>query len=226
MPIHLNRPQGLRFFESMESNITDQQFWSSDSQLAQPHFVDEATLLSARPVVPIEKIPVKPGFSRPWVLGLALAGAVFLGVAATAFYVSQFRTAGAQPESSLDLPSGAQGVTSKPNANEPVTKTTDATNVGSRVDADTSARVKAQVPDSLTTRPLNSSDTVSTKPALRRVTVAAGRSSESEHETREEQRAAKREAKERKRANRERREGKHSDEVLRIRDIFEGSSRP
>lgn len=211
----------------MESNITDQQFLSSDSSLAQPDFVDEATLLSARPVVPIEEIPVKPGFSRPWVLGFALAGALFLGIAATAFYFSQFRTDGTQPDSSVDtLSSGAQGVASKPIATEPVPYKTDATSAGSTVDTDRSASVKALVPDSSTIRPLNSSDTVSTKSALRKVTVAADRSPESEHETREERRAAKKEAKERSRANRERREDKHSDEVIRIRDIFEGPSRP
>src|SRR5688572_21778520 len=204
----------------MESTNTNQQFWSPESPVAQPHFDDEATLLSARPVVPIEKIAVKTGFPPPWVLGFALAGALVLGVAATAIYFSQFRTTGPQPVSSVDtLSSGAEGVGSKPIVNDPVT--TDAT-----VDSNTTTAAKAPVSDSLTTRPLKSSDTVSTKPAFRRVTGAPGRSSESEHETREERRAAKREVKEQRRANHERRESKQSDAVLRIRDIFEGPSRP
>ena len=206
----------------MESNITDQQFWSPESPLAQPHFDDEATLLSARPVVPIEKLSVKPGSSRPLVLGFALAGAVFLGVTATAFYFSQFRTTGRQPESSLEtLSAGARGVASKAVA------PTDESQAGSSsVDSIMPAKVKAQVPDSLQTRPLNSSNVVSKKAVVRHVTVAPEQSFESEYETREERRAAKREAKEQRRANRERREGKHSDEVLRIRDIFEGPPRP
>ena len=166
---------GLRFsLRTMESTNTNQQFWSPESPVAQPHFDDEATLLSARPVVPIEKIAVKTGFPPPWVLGFALAGALFLGMAATAIYFSQFRTTGPQPVSSVDtLSSGAEGVAAKSIASEPVTKTTDST-----VDSNTPA--KSQISDSLAPRPLNSSDTVSTKPAFRRVTVAPGRSSESE----------------------------------------------
>lgn len=206
----------------MESNITDQQFWSPESPLAQPHFDDEATLLSARPVVPIEKLSEKPGFLRPWVLGLALAGAAFLGVSATAFYFSQSRTTGVKPGSSFEtLSSGARGVASKPVA------PTDETEAGSStIDSITPATVKAQVPDSWTTRPLNSANAVSRKPVVRRAVPDPGQSSESEYETREERRAAKREAKEQKRTNRERREGKHSDGVLRIRDVFEGPPRP
>jgi hypothetical protein len=216
----------------MESNITDQQFWSPNSPLAPPHFDDEATLLSARPVVPIEKISAKHGFSRPWVLGFALAGALFLGVSATAFFFSQFRTTGAQSGPSLEtLSSGVRGVASKAVADdEPpteATEPTDATEAGSStIDSNTSAKVKAQIPDSWTTRPLNSSNAVSTRPVLRRAPVAPGQRSESEYETREERRAAKREAKEEQRANRERRTGKHSDELLRIREIFEGPPRP
>jgi len=206
----------------MESNITDQQFWSPESPLAQPHFDDEATLLSARPVVPIEKLSVKPGFSRPWLAGFALAGAVFLGATATAFYFSQFRTTGAQPGSSLErLSAGARGVTSK--AVAPIDESLAGS---STIDSITPAKVKAQVQDSLTARPLNSSNAVSSKPVVRHATVSPEQSFESEYETREERRAAKREAKEQRRANRERREGKHSDEVLRIRDIFEGPPRP
>src|SRR5687768_1919491 len=107
----------------MESNISNQPLWSPESPVAQPRFDEEATLLSARPVVPIEEVAVKPGFSRPWVLGFALAGALFLGVAATAIYFSQFRTTGSQPVSRVDaLSAGAEGVASEPIDN-PVTKT-------------------------------------------------------------------------------------------------------
>jgi hypothetical protein len=221
----MNWPYGLRFFRSMESNITDQQFWRPDSPLAQPHFDDEATLLSARPVVPIKKLSVNTGFARPWVFGFVLAGALFLGASATALYYSRFHASAAQPVSSLEtVSSGAQGVASKPAA---LDEAADAGGSGSStVDSTTSANLKAQVPDSWTTRPLNTSNAVSAKPVLRRAAVAPGRSSESDYETREERRVAKREAKEQKRANRERRAGKHSDGVLRIRDIFEGPPRP
>ena len=48
---------------------------------AQPHFDDEQTLLSARPVVPLEKIDAKVRHRRHWVLGGAFALAMMLGAA-------------------------------------------------------------------------------------------------------------------------------------------------
>jgi len=48
---------------------------------AQPHFDDERTLLSARPVVPLEKIEAKERHRRHWLLGGAFALAMMLGAA-------------------------------------------------------------------------------------------------------------------------------------------------
>ena len=47
----------------------------------QPHFDDERTLLSARPVVPLEAIEAKVKHRRRWFLGGAFAIAMFLGAA-------------------------------------------------------------------------------------------------------------------------------------------------
>lgn len=48
---------------------------------SQPHFDDEQTLLSARRVVPLEKIDAKERHRRHWVLGGAFALAMMLGAA-------------------------------------------------------------------------------------------------------------------------------------------------
>jgi predicted RNase H-like nuclease (RuvC/YqgF family) len=48
---------------------------------AEPHFDDERTLLSARPVVPLEKIDAKARHRRQWFLGGAFAIAMMLGAA-------------------------------------------------------------------------------------------------------------------------------------------------
>jgi hypothetical protein len=212
----------------MKSNITDQQLWNPDLPLAEPHFDDEATLLSAQPVVPFRKLLAKPGLSRPWVFGLALAGALLLGVSATALYYSRVRTTGSEPVSNGEtVSSGVHGFASDTVAPDesPIIEATEVTgSESSSVDSDTSSGVKAHVP-SWTRRPPNSSNAVSKKPAHRRVTVV-DQSSEREYESREERRAARREAKERKQTKRERRAGRSSDELLRIRDIFEGPQRP
>ena len=47
----------------------------------QPHFDDERTVLSARPVVPLEQVDTKIKHRRRWFLGGAFAVAMFLGAA-------------------------------------------------------------------------------------------------------------------------------------------------
>lgn len=51
------------------------------NEYAEPHFDDERTLLSARPVVPLEKIEAKARRRRQWFLGGAFAIAMMLGAA-------------------------------------------------------------------------------------------------------------------------------------------------
>ena len=48
---------------------------------AQPHFEDERTLLTARPVIPLEKIDTKVKHRRLWFLSGAFAAAMLLGAA-------------------------------------------------------------------------------------------------------------------------------------------------
>ena len=47
----------------------------------QPHFVDELTTITARPVVPLEEIDTKIKHRRRWFLGGAFAMAMLLGAA-------------------------------------------------------------------------------------------------------------------------------------------------
>lgn len=50
-------------------------------EVQQPHFDDERTMLSARPVVPLERIEAKVKHRRRWFLGSAFAVAMLLGAA-------------------------------------------------------------------------------------------------------------------------------------------------
>jgi hypothetical protein len=70
---------------------------------AEPHFDDERTLLSARPVVPLEKIEAKARHRRQWVLGSAFALAMMLG-AASALLASYLKLRNApQPAAELTV---------------------------------------------------------------------------------------------------------------------------
>lgn len=55
-----------------------------------PHFEDEITTLTARPVVPLEEIDTKVKHRRRWFLGGAFAMAMLLG-AATALFAAYFK---------------------------------------------------------------------------------------------------------------------------------------
>jgi hypothetical protein len=67
----------------------------------EPHFDDERTLLSARPVVPLEKIEAKARHRRQWFLGGAFAIAMMLG-AASALVASYLKLRNA-PQAATEL---------------------------------------------------------------------------------------------------------------------------
>lgn len=73
----------------MKEQISDTAF-ETPAPSVQPHFDDERTLLSARRVVPLEKIDAKERHRRHWLLGGAFAIAMMLG-AATALVASYLK---------------------------------------------------------------------------------------------------------------------------------------
>lgn len=76
--------------ELMETNITEQRYFGGDLQLAAPHFNEEATVLAARPVVPLEDIRetnAKARSARHLVLGLSIVVSLMIGaLGATLIY--------------------------------------------------------------------------------------------------------------------------------------------
>ena len=67
---------------------------ASDEPLSLPHFDEEATLQSARPVVPLHEVKAQGRSRRRWLLGGALALAATLGAVTASLIYSQ----GSQPE--------------------------------------------------------------------------------------------------------------------------------
>jgi type IV secretory pathway VirB10-like protein len=214
----------------MESNIIDHQSWGSDSTLSQPHFDEKATLLSAQPVVPISSLSVKPRFSRKLLFGFALLGMLFLGMAATSLYYSQFiRTESPSISGTETVSSGIQGFTSDSvgpveRPKEPSAPTRSAKAPG---DSDRSAVAKPKPRSaSSTTQSRNPSNAVSKRPGGRPPAAVVDSNPDYEDESRYERRAAKRHAREERRAMRQRRSDKHSNRRHRVRDIFEDPPRP
>ena len=82
----------------MKEQTLDTSFETS-APSALPHFDDERTLLSARRVVPLEKIDAKQRHRRHWLLGGAFAIAMMLG-AATALVASYLKLRTVQNQAS------------------------------------------------------------------------------------------------------------------------------
>src|SRR5512132_779890 len=73
----------------MESNITNQQYFGTDSQLSEPHFDEEATLLSARPVVRLSDVRTEARSGKRLAFGLAMVIAVMAGAFAASLIYKQ-----------------------------------------------------------------------------------------------------------------------------------------
>ena len=100
----------------MSSTTPDQQFIDERARLSEPHFDEEATVLSARPVVPLEEVESLRRdlrLARPWVLGLSLAGALLIGVFATAIYYSQSDGENSSLFEGVEVASGAEGISNE-----------------------------------------------------------------------------------------------------------------
>ena len=89
---------------------------------SEPHFDDERTVLSARPVVPLEKINAKSRHRKSWFLGGAFAVAMMLG-AASALLASYLKMRNVPPVAvtQVDVPEEAPvAVSANPPAETPV----------------------------------------------------------------------------------------------------------
>jgi len=187
----------------MESNIKNQQSSGTDLHLSEPHFDEEATLLSARPVVPLRDVTPETRSGRRLALGLAMAVSVMAGaLGATLIYKQRgqkpatgiVETATAVPESKTPL-SGAGGAISESPASVPS---------------------MSENLNDVATREVRSAGDITHRQdemAMRRA---------ERMEARRLRRDAEREAKRETRSHK----GQSSRDLLRIREIFEGSPRP
>ena len=197
--------------------------------LSEPHFDEEATVLSARPVVPLSAVPTPKTNvrnTRPWMLGLGLVGALLVGVVATAFYFARQDDSAPASTEAAEVTGGAQGGTL--NADESIAGPLNAPPVVQTVKAQPA---KVEVRNEAPTKNQTARTPAASpkKPEARLVTVIreSGNGQAVTTSSREERRAERREARrEERRAERGRRDRRSADDVLRIQEIFEGKPRP
>jgi hypothetical protein len=215
-------------FTGLMDSTTDRRFTRTEIRLDEPHFDEEATLLSAQPVVPLEEVKAKTRSKARLSLALAIGGGLLIGLlAATLIYryvggwnqpqVLETTAVTEQPAAALENSAG-----------------------GAIGRAETPALAGDIQPDSVVTEePRMEPAPVKTEPAQPEIRQNAPKTRpviivrdepepvDDDDMDREARRAERQQEKRQRRAVREaRRERAQTDDLLRIREIFEGSPRP
>ena len=221
-PVHSQR--GFMIVMAHEYTLTNQSP-APDGPLSLPHFDEEATLLSARPVVPLHEVKVEARSISRLVLSLAISAAVLIGALGATLMmqrVQNYPSAVVEPVSDLIQPDNSASASGEAG--------------GSAIDSNESA-ASADQPIARNVRGARS-DAVATKQAPRiargaansaRVGGVQNETADPQSDEREMRRAERREGRrfkrEAERGRRSRRE--HTgDDLMRIREIFEGTPRP
>lgn len=216
----------------MQANRTKQQY--SVGLLSEPHFEDEATLLSARPVVPLHEIKTAERSSKRLVFGLALIVALMVGAFGASLIYRQQNQSPASENFETGKPETDETAVAPAAAMEAGGGVVDAPAPASSVSAkvsETARESRGVVAASPSRKPATSTATNTgwTKPN----NTGREEVNNDEVSNQEAEQAARRaERQEARRLRREawgdvrRRRVQHSDDLLRIREIFEGPARP
>ena len=177
--------------------------------------------MSARPVVPLAEAKPLRGrapLPRTWLLGLALVGALLVGIFATVIYYSRLGSEGSTSLDNLDVTAGVEATSTEVNSfSGPASPQT-------VVPANTPVEAKKQASSNKQSE--RASAESDKKPRARLVSVIRENKRSDDEESDEDQRAARKEARRERRQAERGKQNRSSDELLRIRDIFEGSPRP
>ena len=201
-----------------------------DRDLSLPHFDEEATLLSARPVVPLQEVEAKPRFMPRVIFGFVVLAAILVGAISATLLLRTEQTSQRAAESEVKQPTAwgaAGGSTSEPAlARVPAARDPE---------EEPKLREVPIVRTSSTKRGQTAAISHSaTKPSISRSSSKPARAGSSdyerakdfENEERELRRAERRDARREARRQQRNRRERMGDDVLRIREIFEGSPRP
>lgn len=195
-------------FSLLELNLSEPEYSRTEIAIGEPHFDEEATVLSARPVVPLEEVAAKSQWRRNVFFAIAVVSALIIGAVGGTFVYRQrnqteaMATEGVASSSSSEQTNldSASGGTTEAIANPPQSESSEEPEQELAAD---------QKPKSTPLKKV-------TEPR----TVTASQPSDESVESRQAQRREARRL--RRQAKREQR----PDGVFRIRDIFEGAPRP
>ena len=202
----------------MESNIINEEYFEDGVHLGEPHFDEEATLLSARPVVPLQEIKAEERSRKRLILGFAMACSLVMGaLAATLIYKQRSQ---AQSAISTAVP-GAAGIAVDDPVSPPATEQVGGGATGVLPEAGATTAEKESVPPvsrSTASTAVESQQKKNLVEPLEEPELSRAERIEARRLRRRLERQARRESLGRPRRT--------SDDLLRIRDIFEGPPRP
>ena len=214
----------------MSSN--DQTVRDSEVGLDEPHFDEEATLLAARPVVPLGEVKETTRSKARWALMLAIVGGLLIGLLGATFL---YRYLGSSEPRVAEAPAVAeQPAEPQTSAGGTISVAEETAAEEKRVEPSQETQPQSQPetkPASVTTDATPAKAEPPTRAPKPRP-VIVDRSEEEEMQEREVQRARRQqERREERRAAREarrdnRQRAQTNDDLLRIREIFEGAPRP
>lgn len=185
----------------MKANITEREYFEGEPILATPHFDEEATLVSARPVVPLEEIKAEERSGRRLAMGLTVVFSMLIGALGATLIYRQRGDRQAAVIVNTAVP-GVAGVSDEPS---------------------TPAAPAVENYEGEPSSPLPLAAAPSEKADRAIATRSEGRL---RHSPGNEVLRAKRQSERESRQETPYRRSKPSEEVLRIREIFEGSRRP
>ena len=190
-----------------------------DPALSLPHFDEETTLLSARPVVPLHEVKAEARSRRGLIFGLTILAAILLGATSATLMMMQ---SGQNPQSASEAGMSQLAVSASGAANG-FTSGPDEARVSASREEDKEAQ-SIEVPNAH-----ESSKKLPKAASSRKASKADSADYETdeyfENDERESRRAERRDS--RREMKRLRRKGEQvGDDLLRIREIFEGSPRP
>ena len=196
----------------------------ADPSLSLPHFDEDATLLSARPVVPLHEVKAEKRSKRRVILGLTILAASLLGaITATLLLMQHEKNLQSAAEAEVNQPivssSGAAGGSTSQSSEV-------------RGPALAEQNDEPEMPEVPSTR--DSSIKKRPTPAISRSSARPARAGNPDYERAEDfetdetelRRVERRDARREARRERRQRREQISDDLLRIREIFEGSPRP
>ncbi|MEP6920931.1 MAG: hypothetical protein ABI967_07385 [bacterium] len=215
----------------MEEYTLSNESLAASEPLTLPHFDEEATLLSARPVVPLHEVKGKARSNHRLAFGLAIAAAVVAGALGASVIYKQRDDQQQIGTSEIVNPTTEPAEASKAF----VSASGDAGGIQIKTSehpmsaplADTKAQAEPKiVSTSVTARPKTSPPNRDRVPQQDGTSGAARYQDDQMRADEIDQRSEDRRAE--RRLRRERRDGRDraSDEVIRIREIFEGRPRP